>query len=110
MLRHKSTLKRARQTEKRRARNVAYRSRIKTLTKRVNERLKEGDKEKTETTLRLLVSVIDKAVQKGIIHKNTASRKKSNIAQKVNKSFLSAHSASLSKAQELGDEASSPVT
>lgn len=78
---HRSVLKRARQAAKRRSRNIATKSRIKTFTKRV---LEQQDKESAKKALKELYSVIDKAVKKGVLHRNTAGRKKSRIAKRVN--------------------------
>lgn len=94
MIRHKSAEKRARQAEKRRRRNVAQRSRIKTFTKRANEELKKKDKEKAGKALSELISTLDKATQKGIIHKNTAARRKSRMSKKINALLLESHTTS----------------
>lgn len=110
MIRHKSAQKPVRQAEKRRKRNVVYRSRVKTFTKQVNKRLKNGDKEKTQEVLKTLTSALDKAVQKGIIHKNTAARKKSRITKKVNELLLQTHTTSQSEVPGSRDDIASPVT
>ena len=77
----KSAIKRNRQNEKRRLRNKSVKTRIKTETKRFLSLL--GNKEKAEEQLKLVHSLYDKAVKKGIIHKNTASRKKSRLAKMI---------------------------
>lgn len=76
---HKSVIKRARQNKKRCLRNAATKSRMKTLIKNVHTAAvaKEG----VEITLSEAISAIDKAANKGIIHKNTANRKKSKLCQ-----------------------------
>lgn len=109
MKRHRSALKRARQAEKRRKSNMVYRSRIKTFTKRVNEELKKDDKEKTGKALRQLISTLDKAAQKGIIHKNTAGRKKSRMSKKVNVLLTEARTTASLEVQESRGGISSPV-
>lgn len=76
MVIHRSVLKRARQAKKRRMRNLAMKSRIKTFKKRVLEK-------RNEEALREYYSVIDKAVKKGVIHKNTGARKKSRMAKLI---------------------------
>lgn len=77
----KSAIKRNKQNEKRRLRNKSVKTRIKTETKRFLSLL--GDREKAEEQLKLVYSLYDKAVKKGIIHKNTASRKKSRLAKMI---------------------------
>lgn len=81
---HRSVIKRAKQNVVRRLRNVSVKSRIKTLTKNVNEILQKKDLDETRKTYKLLTKSLDKAAQKGIIHKNTANRKKSRLAKKIN--------------------------
>ncbi|MDI6704547.1 MAG: 30S ribosomal protein S20 [bacterium] len=81
---HKSVLKRVRQNEKRRMRNVAIKSTLKTLTKKVEGCIQKGDKEEAMEELKRLSSRLDKAVIKGVIHRNKANRKKSRMARKVN--------------------------
>ncbi len=77
MAKTRSVLKRIRQAEKRRLRNKSYRSFIKTLTKKF---LREDDPERKKALLNQLYSALDKAVKKGIYHKNTAARRKSKAA------------------------------
>lgn len=81
----KSQEKRNKQNEKRRARNVKVKSSIRTAAKKVEKAVaaKEGQ-ESVKALYVNLVSTIDKAVGAGIVHKNTAARKKSRIAKRVN--------------------------
>ena len=79
MANHFSALKRARQTEKRTARNRANTSRLRSALRQLREMLAKGEKTGAEKTFRETVSALDKAVQKGVIHKNTASRYKSRL-------------------------------
>jgi small subunit ribosomal protein S20 len=72
-----SARKRMRQAEKRRLRNKSYKSYIKTVTKKFEL---EKDPERKKELLNLLYSVLDKAVSKGILHRNTAARKKRKAA------------------------------
>jgi small subunit ribosomal protein S20 len=83
MANHFSALKRARQTVKREDRNRANRSRLRGALRDLKESLAKGDKQATETTYRQTVSALDKAIQKGVIHKNTASRYKSRLSARV---------------------------
>jgi len=84
MANHFSALKRARQTEKRTDRNRANRSRLRTALREMRENLAKGDKATAEQVYRKTVSALDKAIQKGILHENTASRYKSRLAARVN--------------------------
>jgi small subunit ribosomal protein S20 len=84
MANHFSALKRARQTEKRTARNRANRSRLRTSLRQLREALAKGDKKSAEQAFRSTVSALDKAIQKGVIHENTASRYKSRLSVRLN--------------------------
>jgi len=84
MANHFSALKRARQTVKRTANNRANRSQLRTSLRDLRESLTKGDKTAAEQTYRKTVSALDKAIQKGVIHKNTASRYKSRLAARLN--------------------------
>jgi small subunit ribosomal protein S20 len=85
MANHFSALKRARQTERRTARNRANRSRLRTALRSLRESLAKGDKQAAEQNFRLTVSALDKAIQKGVIHENTASRYKSRLSARLTK-------------------------
>ncbi len=74
---HKSAEKRVRQNEKRRAINRSNRSRIRTQIKKLRGALSTSDKNLSQELLNPTVSIIDKAVNKGLLHKNTAARYKS---------------------------------
>jgi small subunit ribosomal protein S20 len=79
-----SALKRVRQAEKRRLRNQSWKSRIKTFEKKVEAAVASKDEENARNLLREATKVIFKASSKGVIHRNTASRKVSRLARKVN--------------------------
>src|SRR6202451_897737 len=83
MANHFSALKRARQTEKRTATNRANTSRLRTALRDLRESIEKGDKAATEQLYRTTVSVLDKAIQKGTLHENTASRYKSRLGKRV---------------------------
>ena len=83
MANHFSALKRARQAEKRTARNRNNKSRLRTALRRFRESLTTGDKESAETMFRETMSALDKSVQKGVIHDNTASRYKARLAARL---------------------------
>lgn len=66
------------------AKNSAVKSSIRKAVRKLNEAIEAGQTEEAKNLLTNAVSGFDKAVQKGIVHKNTAARKKSRLAQKVN--------------------------
>jgi small subunit ribosomal protein S20 len=78
----KSQIKRNLQNEKRRLRNKAVRSELKTRTKTAVAASQQGH-EAAEEFLRLAVKRLDKAATKGIIHKNQAARRKSRLMKRV---------------------------
>lgn len=84
MANHFSALKRARQTERRTAVNRANTSRLRTELRTLREMIEKGDKQAAEKTYRETVSALDKAVQKGTLHGNTASRYKSRLGARIN--------------------------
>jgi len=90
--RSKSVLKRIRQSEKRRQRNQAWETKIKTSVKKVQEAIAKNEKELVQNGLKEAVKIISKAASKGIIHKNTASRKISRLMKKVNLALQSSSS------------------
>lgn len=81
----KSAKKRVLIAEKNRLRNVAFKTSIKTAMKKVLELAKGEDKEALNAALSKAYQLCDKAVSKGILHKNTAARKKSRLTIAVNK-------------------------
>jgi small subunit ribosomal protein S20 len=84
MANHFSALKRARQTERRTARNRTNTSRLRTQLRDLRESIAKGDKQAAAQLYRTTVSVLDKAIQKGTLHENTASRYKSRLSARVN--------------------------
>ena len=81
----KSQKKRIRTNEAARMRNKAVKSELKTLTKHVQSAVAEGDAEKAQAALKTVTKrLLDKAVSKGVIHKNQASNRKSGLAKLVN--------------------------
>jgi len=81
---HKSTIRRARQAVKRQARNRATLSSVKSLVKKVQTAVAEKKADEAKTTLREATSAISKAVTKGVLKRNTASRRISRLTQHVN--------------------------
>jgi len=83
---HKSAIKRTRQSEERRLRNKAHRTRVKSVVKVVRQALEEGKGDEAAKALALAAPVIGKAASKGVIHRRTASRKISRLARQVHAS------------------------
>lgn len=81
---HKSAEKRMRQNEKRRLINRSNRTRVRTSIKKLREALATGEAKETTALLPETISTIDKAVQKGVLHKNTAGRYKSRLTTSMN--------------------------
>ena len=81
----KSQKKRILTNEKARLRNNAYKSELKTLIRKVNDAIGASDKDAAESNLRIVSRKLDKAVSKAVLHKNTATNKKSGLAKKVSK-------------------------
>ncbi|MFQ5586197.1 MAG: 30S ribosomal protein S20 [Thermodesulfobacteriota bacterium] len=84
MATHKSAIKRYRQSLKGRERNNAVESAVKTATRKVNEAVVGGNGEEAKQTLSAAVVLLDKAVSKGVLHRNNASRKISRLTRAVN--------------------------
>ncbi len=83
MNKHPSAQKRHRQSIKRHARNQAIRSRVRTFVKRVRESVDARNATEASERLKSATRAIDKAVTKGVLHRNTASRKISRLTLAV---------------------------
>ncbi|MEV6791215.1 30S ribosomal protein S20 [Streptomyces sp. NPDC051320] len=79
----KSQIKRNKTNEKARLRNKAVKSSLKTAIRKAREAAVAGDVEKATVAAREASQKLDKAVSKGVIHKNAAANKKSAIAKRV---------------------------
>ena len=84
MANHKSAIKRARQNEIRRLRNKSVKTKTKNVIKDFRLSVSETSKEEALKKLDMTKSNIDRAAQKGVIHKKTASRKISRLSKLVN--------------------------
>jgi len=85
----KSQIKRIKTNEKRRLRNSAIRSRMKTMIKKALMAINSTtDAEEREKRIREAISAIDRACAKGVIHRNAAARRKARLMAKVNKVLL----------------------
>jgi small subunit ribosomal protein S20 len=85
MANHFSALKRARQTTKRTAQNRINTSRLRTTLRKFRAALQSGDSAQAKAQFSETASMIDKAVKKGVIHKNTAARYKSRLNARLGK-------------------------
>lgn len=79
----KSVLKRIRQTERRTAVNRVNRSRVRTQIKKLRRALESGKAEEARALLQPTLSLIDRSIQKGVLHRNTANRYKSRLHVRV---------------------------
>ncbi|GMA93013.1 MAG TPA: 30S ribosomal protein S20 [Protaetiibacter sp.] len=79
----KSQIKRIGTNKKAEERNKAVKSELKTAVRRTREAIAAGDKAKAEAALATATKKLDKAVSKGVIHKNQAANRKSSIASQV---------------------------
>ncbi len=80
----KSQKKRILTNEKRRVRNQAVKSELKTMVRKTREAVDSGDKDAAEAQLRKTSRKLDVAVSKGVIHRNQAANRKSKLAKHVN--------------------------
>ena len=79
-----TALKRQRQSEKHRLRNKAIKTNIKHATKKLVSIVKESKKKEAQDLYKEFGRLVDKAVTKGVYHKNNAARKKSRMMKKIN--------------------------
>jgi len=84
MANHKSAEKRMRQTERRNEVNRRNRGSLRTQIKKLRSAIAAGNREEAQTLLRETVSVIDKSIQKSVLHQNAAARHKSRLTAAVN--------------------------
>jgi small subunit ribosomal protein S20 len=85
MANHKSAVKRARQTVKRNEVNTRNRSRLRTEIKKLRAAIEAGNRSEAQTLLGGTISLIDKSIQKGVVHQNAAARYKSRLTASVNR-------------------------
>ena len=84
MAKSKTPAKRALQAEKNRQRNAMQKSKLKTALKKYQALIAADNKEAAAESLPQVISLIDKCVTKGLMHKNTAARRKSALARQYN--------------------------
>lgn len=81
----KSAKKRVELAKAANAKNKAEKSVLKSTVKKFDAAVAEGNREQADSAYKAAVKTVDQAVKKGILHKNTAARKKSSMAVKMNK-------------------------
>ncbi len=81
----KSVVKDVKKSRANRLRNVSNKSAIKTLVKKAKAAMDAGETQLTATAVKTAVSVIDKAVERGIIHKNAGARRKSRLMRRAHR-------------------------
>ncbi len=86
----KSAIKNIRKNQKRRLRNRMYRSRAKTAIKKARRLIEAGQLEEAREAIRIAYKALDKAAEKGIIHKNNAARRKARLMRLYNKALQAA--------------------
>ena len=79
-----SAIKRLRSAERRRLRNREFSGRARTAIKKARKLMEEGRLEEAREAAQMAVSALDKAAEKGIIHKNNAARRKSRLMRQLN--------------------------
>ena len=79
----KSAIKRAKQNEVRRVRRLPYKTRLKTMSRKFMDLVKEGKKQEAIALLPEVFKTIDTACKKQLIHKNNAARRKSSMSKMV---------------------------
>ena len=106
MPRSKSVLKAVRSGKRKQARNRSIKSATKTHIVRAEKLIRENDLESAQIAVQTTISALDIAAKKGVIHPNTASRRKSRLMKKLNKAKLTQtdESKSVDTADETAEE------
>lgn len=86
----RSALKRIRQAQRRQLRNQMVRSRVKTLIKKARAHIESGQLEQARLSVGDAISALDKAAEKGVLHRNNAGRRKSRLMKRYNAAFRAA--------------------
>ena len=90
MANKKSAIKRLRSADRRRLRNRVYRGGARTIVRNARQLIEAGREEEAREAVRRAVSALDKAAEKGIIHKNNAARRKSRLMEQLHQAERSA--------------------
>jgi len=80
----KSAIKRVRSSDKRRLRNRQFRTEARTYIKKARTQIEAGELDEAQKSVAEAVRALDKAAEKGIIHKNNAARRKSRLMSQLN--------------------------
>jgi len=89
----RSAAKRVRQNEKRRLRNRMHKGRARTYVKKALALIEAGKLDEAEEMVRRAVSALDRAWERGVLHKNTVARKKSRLMRRLNEARRAAQQA-----------------
>jgi len=84
MANHKSAEKRSRQNEKQRIRTRSHRTRLRNQIKKLRKNLEDGEVDSARKLLRPTLALLDRSVQKGLLHDNAAARTKSRLTRLLN--------------------------
>ncbi len=84
MQRHKSAIKRNKQSKAKNIRNSSQRSALRTAVKKFEQSVQQKDAAQAASMLKAAIPLLDKAANKGVIHRNKASRKISRLTRKIN--------------------------
>lgn len=83
----RSALKRIRQAERRRMRNQMVKSRVKSLLKKARLSIEAGNLEQARLSVGDAISALDRAAERGVLHRNNAARRKSRLMKRYNSAF-----------------------
>jgi small subunit ribosomal protein S20 len=86
----RSALKRIRSSERRRIRNQMIHSRVKTLIRKARRFIEAGELEQARLAVGDAISALDKAAERGVLHRNNAARRKSRLLKRYNTAFRAA--------------------
>jgi small subunit ribosomal protein S20 len=86
----KSAVKNVRKSARKRERNRVFRSQARTFVKKTRAQIEAGELEEAQATAQVAIKALDKAAQKGIIHKNSAARSKSRLMKRLNQALEAA--------------------
>jgi small subunit ribosomal protein S20 len=106
----RSAAKAHRQSVKRRLRNRAVKSATKTAIKHANESIAAGDLDASREAVRLAISALDRAAQKGVLHPNNAGRHKSRLLMKYNASIAALQAPAVEAPRRKEKQSAKPTT
>ncbi len=83
----RSAMKRIRQAQRRQQRNLMIRSRVKTLIRKARQTIEASDLSQAQMAVGDAISALDKAAERGVLHRNNAARRKSRLMRRYNNAF-----------------------